>query len=271
VRLNPTIVRIAAAPFIVYVRHFPVRRGKGVILRGLLAPLLSKLGEVRFDVPPRGSVRLSARETLGLHWLVYGPFEHPERDYAARAVARGGWAIDVGANVGVFSVTLAQALTGGGRLIAVEPLQDNLRRLQQNLAESGIDAVSLVAAAVGAEPGRARLWSAADTAYASLNADSAGRAAVGVEVEVTTLDRVWDAHGNPLVRFIKVDVEGAEIEALRGAQRLLKACRPDLLIEVDDAGRLAAMETLLDSLGYRRGQPAGFEPWNHLFIIDRGA
>ena len=268
--LNPTIVRLAAAPFIAYVRHFPVRRGKGVILRGVLGPLLSLLGEVKFAVPPRGSVRLSARETLGLHWLVYGPFEEAEREYAAGAVSRGGWAVDVGANVGVFSLTLAQALTGGGRLIAVEPLQDNFRRMQQNLAESGIEDVSVVIAAVGVEPGRARLWRSEDTAYASLNADSAGRAAVGVEIEVTTLDRIWDAHGNPPVRFIKVDVEGAEIEALGGARRLLEACRPELLIEVDDRRRLIALQTLLEGLGYRRSRPVGFEPWNHLFTHDAG-
>ena len=259
------IVKLAAWPLIAYVRHFPVRRGKGFVLRRLLKPLLSTLGEVRFEVPPHGVVWLSAAETLGLHWLVYGPFEHAERAYAASVVARGGWAIDVGANIGVFSVTIGQALQESARLIAVEPLEDNLRRLRRHLEQSGIERADLVASAVGAQPGRATLWQPDDTAYASLSMDAAGRGSRSVEVDVATLDGIWSAHGNPPVRFVKVDVEGAEIEVLQGAQGLLGACQPELLIEVDDPARLQRVEGLVAPLGYRRSQPGGFEPWNHLF------
>ena len=261
------IVRLLAWPLIAYVRHFPVRRGKGFVLRRLLKPLLCTLGEVQFEVPPHGVVSLSAAETLGLHWLVYGPFEHAERAYAAGVVARGGWAIDVGANIGVFSVTIGQALGPDAWLVAIEPLQENLRRLRRHLEQSGVDRVHVVGSAIGAQPGRARLWRPDDTAYASFSEDAAGRGSESVEVDVATLDEVWAGQGEPPVSFIKVDVEGAEIEVLQGALRLLGACTPELLIEVDDPVRLQRVESLIAGLGYRRAQPRGFEPWNHLFTV----
>lgn len=267
--LNPHIVRFAAWPLIAYVRHFPFRRGKGLVLRRMLRPLLATLGEQEFPVPPHGAVWLSASETLGLHWLVYGPFEGAERAYAASVVRRGDWAIDVGANVGVFSVTMGQALAGSAHLIAVEPLEENLRRLRRHLAQSGIDRVHLVASAVGARPGRARLWRTTDTAYASLQLDATDRGIESIEVEVETLDQVWDSHGAPRVGFVKIDVEGAEVEVLRGAACLIATCTPELLIEVDDLARLREVESLLGALGYQRSQQPGFEPWNHLFTVLR--
>lgn len=263
-RLFPTVIRVVAAPLVAYVRWFPVKRGKGFVLHRLLKPLLSLLGEVEFAIPPHGSVWLSASETLGLYWMVYGPFEAKEREHAARVAASGGWAIDVGANVGVFTVSIGQALRTGARLIAVEPLQDNIDRLRQNLLQSKIGDVSIVKAAVGASPGKAVLMQAPDAAYSSLS----GNASVGsrgVEVEVTTLDDIWESHGSPGVTFVKIDIEGAEVEALKGARRMLAAGKPELLIEIDDKERVAVIENLLREFGYRRHQPADFEPWNHVF------
>lgn len=264
-RLKPTIVRFAAAPFVAYVRHFPVKRGKGFLLRRVLAPLLGSLGEVEFRIPPRGRVWLSMKETLGLSWMVYGPFEAAEREYASRVVASGsGWAIDVGANVGVFSVAIAQALGPDAQLIAVEPLADNVGRMRRHLSASGIDRVSIVQAALSSQPGYARLWRTPDAAYASL-VNGQGPGAEAVNVEVTTLDDVWVRYGRPPVSIVKIDIEGAEVEALRGGALLLAACRPVLLIEIDDDSRMREIESLLSGSGYRRSIPPGFEPWNHVF------
>jgi FkbM family methyltransferase len=263
-RVPPSVIRVVASPLVAYVRRFPVKRGKGIVLHRLLRPLLSLLGEVELAVPPHGRVWLSASETLGLYWMVYGPFEEEERKHAARVAATGGWAIDVGANVGVFTVSIGQSLRTGAKLIAVEPLQDNIDRLRRHLQQSDIADVSIVKAAVGASPGRAVLMQTPDAAYSSL-AGNASVGSKGVEVAVTTLDDIWESHGSPDVTFVKIDIEGAEVEALKGARRMLAALRPELLIEIDDKERVAVIEDLLRGLGYRRHQPVGFEPWNHVF------
>jgi FkbM family methyltransferase len=161
-------------------------------------------------------------------------------------------------------VAIAQALHPDAQLIAVEPLEDNIRRMQRHLSASEVDRISIVKAALGTQSGRARLWRTPDAAYASL-VKGAGPEVESVDVEVMTLDEVWARHGNPPVSLIKIDVEGAELEALQGASRLLAIRRPALLIEIDDASRLRAIESLLAASGYRRSQPPGFEPWNYVF------
>jgi hypothetical protein len=81
---------------------------------------------------------------------------------------------------------------------------------------------------------------------------------------VTTLDALWDRCGVPPVQVVKIDVEGYELEVLRGGRRLLTDARPDVLVETHQP---AGPVELFAELGYRQlpHQP-GFEPWNHVFV-----
>src|SRR5919199_1573357 len=85
------------------------------------------------ELPGGGRVFLHYREDIGLVTLLGGGFERAELE-AARAHARARTtAIDVGANVGVFTVALALAVGPEGRVLAFEPFADNVRRLERNL------------------------------------------------------------------------------------------------------------------------------------------
>jgi hypothetical protein len=83
---------------------------------------------------------------------------------------------------------------------------------------------------------------------------------------VRRLDNVWDEAGKPSVAFIKMDVEGAEINVLMGAPRLLSTCRPSLLVEANSAEHFSQLKVHLFRLGYRHIRPEGFLPYNHLFV-----
>lgn len=258
-----------AWPVRAYVRWFPLTRGKGWLLRGLLLPILGPDSEFDVLVPPAGRVRLRGRETIGWHWMVYGPFEQAERDFATNTVAAGGWAIDVGANVGVFTVSVAQALAPDARLLAFEPLPGNVLRLRQNLEASNIEAVDVLPVATGAAAGEAEFLATSDAAYAGLvNSLESGRTGDVLRVPVTTIDTEWRSRGEPQVALVKLDIEGGELSALQGAVALLQRWHPLLIIEATSDMQRDAIAGFLADYGYGRAQPAGFEPWNFVFRAD---
>lgn len=78
------------------------------------------------------------------------------------------------------------------------------------------------------------------------------------------LDDLWKEIGSPPVRFVKVDVEGAEADVLRGAQMMLRATLPVLLLEANCQEALIRLQELLDQIGYTLTQPPGFQAHNYI-------
>ena len=257
-------------PIRLYLRYFPIQRGKGIVLRHVLTPLLPP-ARAEFDLRVPGGARLSLsyRETLGLSSLLYGTFEKAELSFVSRYVRQGDTAFDIGANVGIFSVVLGSAVGKTGHVAAIEPVSENVARLKKNLEKNDLDNVSAIPLALGAVDGRMVLHMASDAAYHSLGpVEKAFRADGEIFVAVRRLDDVWTEMGCPVVSFAKIDVEGAEGDVLRGAVALLKACCPVLLIEANTKAHLDELRVQLGALGYAHSHPDGFAPHNHLFYCE---
>ena len=181
---------------------------------------------------------------------------HDRRVHAliARAVRPGDVCVDVGANYGGVTFALAQASAPAGRVYSFEPGPVNHERLTRNLAlnPSLRDRVVAYALGVADKPGTLR-WSE-DPSFPG-NACMFGTE--GIERAVVTLDEALK--DLPRVDFIKIDVEGMEIEVLRGASALITRHRPILFYETVlgfAAGRgrplFEEIAALLDGLGYAR-------------------
>lgn len=160
------------------------------------------------------------------------------------AAAPGSVALDVGSNIGFFATLLSRWVGPSGRVVAVEPDPANLALLRRNLIENHCGNVKVVAAAIGAEPGEAEFSRDAATGATGRlgRSATAGELAVGrgrvevVRTPVETLDRL--AAGMPVPPgLVKIDIEGGEAEALRGATALLRDARPVIVAETtgDDA------------------------------------
>jgi FkbM family methyltransferase len=122
-------------------------------------------------------------------------------------------------------------------VIALEPSERELVHLQRNLRINRFADVDVIPLAIGEHVGRATL-NLAEPGHAGHNALGAP-AAPGVSVvdriavDVTTLDTLADTRNWPRIDLIKMDVEGSELNALRGADRLLARDRPMLLLEAE--------------------------------------
>lgn len=105
-----------------------------------------------------------------------------------------------------------------------------MRLLRANVALNEFGWVELRQAALGERPGRATLYSFGPGAGVNSFAPAVLEGSQSEEVEVMTLDSI--ANDAP-VRLIKLDIEGAEVHALRGAENLLKRVQPDFIIELE--------------------------------------
>jgi FkbM family methyltransferase len=148
--------------------------------------------------------------------LYANPPNWPQMLVWQRHLRAGDLFLDVGANVGTYTVLAADL---GASVIAVEAAADAAALLRENVTLNGFEDVTVVEAAAGASVGRIRFTEGLD----SLNhIDPTG----AVEVDQVTLDSLI---GDRRVAGLKVDVEGFELDIMKGATRALAEHRIDLM------------------------------------------
>jgi FkbM family methyltransferase len=159
-------------------------------------------------------------------WIESGPVNRLKD-----LVLPGSTVVDVGANVGFFTLKFARWVGEQGCVIAIEPDIENFETLAAKIAAAGLEhRVRLHRAAAAAEAGSVRL---------QLNELHPGDhritfGANGMMVPAVTVDDLVAGAGSRSVSLIKIDVQGAEILVLGGAERTLQQMRPALFVEVDD-------------------------------------
>jgi FkbM family methyltransferase len=185
-----------------------------------LAPLVGRPFE-RFALDVDG-VRLGGTTLAQLHYVRELVEEGRDRTFVrllAEAVPSGGTVLEGGAHLGFVTIHAARAVGPDGRVVTFEPNADVHAALRENLAANGVaDRVSLVPKALGASSGTARFYLREDTSsLLDLAAD-----ARPTEIEVARADE--EVTGP--VDVIKLDVEGSEVAALHGSERLFAAGAP---------------------------------------------
>lgn len=159
-------------------------------------------------------------------------------------VRDGDWVIDVGANVGNYTARLSELVGPGGRVISIEPVPETFELLVANLARFPARNVTFLniaaSAATAVQSMRMPLLdSGMENRYMAHISDGPA------DLSVMTLPIDTLALPFP-VRLVKVDVEGHELQALRGMEALLRRDRPILIVE----GQVAEVAAYLATLGY---------------------
>jgi FkbM family methyltransferase len=191
----------------------------------MIAVLLRSVG--RFDAEVRGTfgdgLRFEGNPAAdgNVMELILQRFARPAlAPLLDAALPPGGVFADAGANLGLYTLWAARLVGSAGRVLAFEPMPEVRECLERNVALNGFDNVKIVAAGVGAEPGRVTLYrlpgaSGVTSRYMTAQGPP-------TEVPVTTLDAEFPPGSRP-PDLVKIDVEGMELEVLHGAQRLLSA------------------------------------------------
>ena len=155
-----------------------------------------------------------------------GTTEPVVQDALADALEPGGVCYDLGANVGFFTLIAAKAVGNRGRVYAFEPAPETAAELRANVELNSLDYVEVIEAAVSDSVGEATLAEDGDNLRAQLSADG--------EVTVSTV--ALDALDLRPPDFIKIDVEGAERQALEGMRQTIDRRQPTILLEMHMEG-----------------------------------
>jgi FkbM family methyltransferase len=155
-----------------------------------------------------------------------GTTEPVVQDAMADALAPGGVCYDLGANVGFFTLIAAKAVGETGRVYAFEPAPDTAAELRANVELNALDYVEVIEAAVSDSNGEAAMAADGDNLRTRLSPDG------GVMVSTVALDAL-DLRPPD---FIKIDVEGAERQALEGMRETIEQHQPTILLEMHMEG-----------------------------------
>ncbi len=179
-------------------------------------------------------------------------------DYLAggQRIDKGATVIDVGANIGCFTLLAAKIVGPSGRVIALEPEPSTFAQLLRNIKLNGVTNVVPMQLAVGARRGCVTLHAAPNALFTSLFTSVNGRDIAGVDhaVEMTTIEAIMDANGISRCDYLKLDCEGAEHEIIASMPEATARRIAQITLEVHKiAGHSGAtLQTNLETLGYHR-------------------
>jgi len=160
-------------------------------------------------------------------------------------------AYDLGCNVGFFTVIMGRLVGDSGHVFAFDPVPAHTEACAQNAILNGFKNVSTVTAAVGSTNGTAEL-EIAELGTANRLAQEGRDRPTGYQrseqVRVMTIDDFVRGQGHPPPDFVKIDVEGQEVDMVKGMRATIKEHRPTILCEMH--GHNTQMADLFAELGY---------------------
>jgi FkbM family methyltransferase len=196
----------------------------------------------------------SPLDARGRQALLHPPYVHPA---VLGFLQPGSVVIDVGANLGEWTVPFARKVGPAGRVLAIEPAPRSAAALESTLAANALRQAEIVRCAIGDHDGVAQFAvpvvrsARTDTGTALIGPACAGRDAL--QVPLRSLDSLAAVRNLARLDLIKIDVEGHERRVLDGAAAVLDRHRPVLVIETghEADGDRAAIHDRLAGLRYR--------------------
>jgi len=243
-----------------YLRLAPIDHGKHALAK--LLKLEGLKGLQRFTTRSGITYLLDLGEYVQRNIFVFGDYERNTMRHVRRMIRPGDTVVDIGGNIGFYALEMAR-LNSPGRLISFEPNPAAIERFKANRAlNPALSNIELVEHGLGEKPGSFTL----SFNRGNLGTASAfGKSDERIEVLVDTLDAVLAAKGVERIDVLKIDIEGGELSALRGARGIIgKSTRMMLVIEIIDAHCKRAGYTgaelfdLIIGMGFKAYLP---KPW----------
>jgi len=159
--------------------------------------------------------------------------------------------IDVGSCIGKYTVPIGKKLFNRGKIISIEADKDNFNILKKNIELNNLENVDLLNVACSDKNGIAKFFLHSEGPGGhSLHGDKIASKKF-VEVKTRTIDSIVNERvGKEKINLIKIDVEGAEVEVIKGALKTLEKHHPTIILEAWDEKDIKEIATLLSPLNY---------------------
>jgi FkbM family methyltransferase len=197
-------------------------------------------------------MQLDPYDLVSRNILETGRWEPESIQAVADHLAPNGTFMDVGAHIGYYSLKAANMVGPNGHVISIEPNPQTLPKLRGNIEASNARMVSVWPVACADTESTLELYAApeSNTGESSLskeNASQEGAATTAYSVRARPLDAIVKEAKLDRVDVIKIDVEGAEFEVLKGAAKTLDDYHPVLIVELVE-GQLKSMGSSVDEV-----------------------
>jgi len=206
--------------------------GKSQKVVNLYEEILSKMGNgIRSDfiIMDGQKLFLDKEDSLMLS-IKNNDHELTEIKFLKQIIKNGDTVLDLGANIGVYTLIFAKLVGKSGHVFAFEPDPTNFEILSKNVKENKHENVTLVQKAVSEKNDKIKLF-VSKRNHASHRIFDSEEKRNSIEVDVITLDTYFKKNKNP-INFIKMDVEGVEGATLLGASNIIKNSK-DLVIMME--------------------------------------
>ncbi|TVZ53382.1 FkbM family methyltransferase [Dokdonia sp. Hel_I_53] len=203
-------------------------------------------------------IKINLYEDSILSQYIYNGFEELELNFVKKNLSTGDTFLDIGSNVGLFSLVASKAVGDRGSVIAFEPNPETYRRLQENIDLNNFH--NITTHNIGLSDRKNTLdFFISDTGFDAWNsfAPEPSKLQNVIKVDVLSLDKFLEKFDKEKIKLIKIDVEGWEKFVLKGGESFLNNYNPILIIEFGEENTLNAnyhvqeLFGILESYGYK--------------------
>jgi FkbM family methyltransferase len=198
------------------------------------------LGRTDREIVSRDGITYDLDLSQGIDFAIYlaNIYERQTRAALRRLVTPGSLVLDIGANIGAHTLSLARLVGPAGQVLAFEPTDYAFRKLSRNLELNPelaprVTTYHCFLTSADAEPVPSGIYSSWPLAKeAGLHAKHLGREMRTEAAHARSVDSVLAEHPGRTVQLVKLDVDGFECDVLRGASRMLSTMRPVFVMEL---------------------------------------
>ena len=249
-----------------YIRYVPIAAGKKSFWNTVVNPYFAwQSYEFEASTIFGSRVHGNTRELLQQYLYYFGVWEPHLTRWIRRRLASGDTFVDVGANVGHFTLLASKLVGDSGRVVAIEASGQTFEALVQNLSRNKVRNVRAIHAAASDLPGVVKVFRGPETHIGLSTIIEAEARKQGCELEGQVAAAPLLSLLNPeeirTARLIKIDAEGAEWAVVAGMSSMLHSGRPDLEVTVEiNPACLARQGRSADEL-VQIFSAAGFHPY----------
>jgi len=178
---------------------------------------------------PGGKIHWNPGDSRGMLARMLGIYEVDKMDAVRKLLKPGSTFIDVGANVGDYTLLAASLVGDSGHVVCFEPEPQNRHWLQRSIDINGYRNIDVFPVALSDSNGQASLYLGETAGYHTLIPGQSERQAGTITVTTRTLDSYLQELGRERVDMMKIDVEGAELQVLRGSRATLEK-NPNMIL-----------------------------------------
>lgn len=206
--------------------------GKGTLSRFLSKLLIPKPeGEViaknvyGFDLLLNPVIDNGVERTL----YYFGTYEKGTLNFIKEHLPKGGTFFDIGANIGLMSIFAARCLSDNGKVYSFEANPETAKLLRYNIKLNKISNIEVVDKAVGNDTGKIRIYDNWSVNRGGATLIKPEKETNSFEVDLIRIDDMAE-YSNSAISMIKIDVEGFELDVLKGLEKILRKTGPPKLI-----------------------------------------